>query len=151
MSSTGSSKTNKYRKQLKEYNERYYLLLEDYKKFYVLSKLDINGTDASSAFNRQQNMLNSTKNAMFKLKTAIEHENKKLQGLISRQGIMLKDDEIRNNSLILEDKSLKSLDAAAIQTLKDKNVIYNKRLVTVFNIVLGIVATSYIIYQAPSK
>ena len=151
MSTTGSSKTNKYRRQLKENNERYYLLLEDYQKFYVLSKLDIHGTDASSAFNRQQNMLNSTKNAMFKLKTAIEHDNKKLQGLISRQSIMLKDEEIRNNSLILEDKSLKSLDAAAIQTLKDKNVIYNKRLVTVFNIVLGIAATSYIIYRAPSK
>jgi hypothetical protein len=146
MPSTGSSKTNKYREQLKDYDDRYYLLLEDFHKFYILFNLDSYETDASSAYNRQQGMLDSNKNAMFTLKTNIERQNNKLQSLIVRQDKLLKLEEYRNNSLILEDNSLKNLDAAAIQMLKDKNVIYNKRLVTAFNIVVGIIATSYIIY-----
>jgi hypothetical protein len=34
--------------------------------------------------------------------------------------------------------------------LKDKNFIYNQRLITIFNVVVGIVATSVLVYKIPS-
>jgi len=49
----------------------------------------------------------------------------------------------------LKEEELQGLDAAAVQMLEDKNLAYNRRLVTIFNIVIGIIATGVLIYKVP--
>ena len=44
---------------------------------------------------------------------------------------------------------MRGLDNAALQMLDDKNVAYNKRLITIFNVVIGIIATGVLIYKVP--
>ena len=48
-----------------------------------------------------------------------------------------------------KEESLRGLDNAALQMLDDKNVAYNKRLITIFNVVIGIIATGVLIYKVP--
>ena len=49
----------------------------------------------------------------------------------------------------LKEQELEGLDAAAVQMLDDKNVAYNRRLITIFNVVIGIIATGVLIYKVP--
>ena len=48
-----------------------------------------------------------------------------------------------------KEQALQGLDDAAVQMLDDKNVAYHKRLITIFNVVVGIIATGVLIYKVP--
>jgi len=147
---SNSNNTVHFRKQLSEYNNRFKLILSDFKKFYIAYNLDTDSSDALNAFTREKTMITHNKKNIFLLKNKVEKSNSEINKQIHQLELLLNKEQRTNNSLTVKEKDLESLDNAAIQMLKDKNVVYNERLITIFNISIGIITTGIIIYKIPS-
>jgi len=149
LAETERKQVNSFHDKLDEIDKRFYLLLPDFKKYYIQHHLDKDSSDLESAFLREKNMLNDNKSKTFLLKnevhSALEKERKEIRDL---ENIL---DEERKNYRInyKKEQALQGLDDAAVQMLDDKNVAYHKRLITIFNVIVGIIATSVLIYKVP--
>ena len=142
-----SSKT--YREKLSEYDTRFYLILEDFKNFYVQSKLNSDSSDAENAFYREKTMITDNQKNLFLLNNDVEKENKKINLELKQLEKSLTKEKKNNKELSFQEESLESLSKAYIQMLKDKNVSYNQRLITIFNLIIGTLASGFIIYKIP--
>ena len=138
-----------FRNQLDEVDQRFYLLLEDYKKYYIAHGLDKESSDLESAFLREKNMLEDNKKSIFLLKNDVQSTlNKERESINQLENILRKERKMFKTNTNKEE-ALRGLDDAALQMLDDKNVAYNKRLITIFNVVIGIIATGVLIYKVP--
>ena len=138
-----------YTEKLKDYDSRFYLILTDYKNFYVQSKLNTDSSNAENAFYREKSMLSDNEKNLFLLRNDVEKGIKKInKELIQLEKTLVKEQK-NNKVLSSKEESLESLSAASIQMLKDKNVAYNQRLITIFNLTIGILASGFIIYKIP--
>ena len=138
-----------FRNQLDEVDQRFYLLLEDYKKYYIAHGLDKESSDLESAFLREKNMLEDNKKSIFLLKNNVQLTlNKERESINQLENILRKERKMFKTNTNKEE-ALRGLDDAALQMLDDKNVAYNKRLITIFNVVIGIIATGVLIYKVP--
>ena len=73
LAETSQNNNNKiFRKKLKEMDQRFYLLLEDYKRYYIAHGLDKESSDLESAFLREKTMLQDNNKDMFLLKNEIQ-------------------------------------------------------------------------------
>jgi len=125
------------------------LLLEDYKKYYIAHGLDKESSDLESAFLREKNMLEDNKKSIFLLKNNVQLTlNKERESINQLENILRKERKMFKTNTNKEE-ALRGLDDAALQMLDDKNVAYNKRLITIFNVVIGIIATGVLIYKVP--
>ena len=150
LAETSQNSNNKiFRKKLKEVDQRFYLLLEDYKKYYVAYGLDKDSSDLESAFLREKTMLQDNSKDMFLLKNKVQSSLEKERKTVDDLEKILRKErrQLKNNTI--KEEELQGLDAAAIQMLEDKNVAYNRRLITIFNVVIGIIATGVLIYKVP--
>ena len=124
-------------------------LLEDYKKYYIAHGLDKESSDLESAFLREKNMLEDNKKSIFLLKNNVQLTlNKERESINQLENILRKERKMFKTNTNKEE-ALRGLDDAALQMLDDKNVAYNKRLITIFNVVIGIIATGVLIYKVP--
>ena len=142
-----SSKT--YREKLSEYDTRFYLILEDFKNFYVQSKLNSDSSDAENAFYREKTMITDNQKNLFLLNNDVEKEIKNINLELKQLEKSLTKEKKNNKELSFQEESLESLSKAYIQMLKDKNVSYNQRLITIFNLIIGTLASGFIIYKIP--
>tara|TARA_B100000524_G_scaffold347695_1_gene250223 strand:- start:1251 stop:1703 length:453 start_codon:yes stop_codon:yes gene_type:complete len=142
-----SSKT--YREKLSEYDTRFYLILEDFKNFYVQSKLNSDSSDAENAFYREKTMITDNQKNLFLLNNDVEKEIKNINLELKQLEKSLTKEKKNNKELSFQEESLESLSKASIQMLKDKNVSYNQRLITIFNLIIGTLASGFIIYKIP--
>lgn len=150
LAETSQNSNNKiFRKKLKEVDQRFYLLLEDYKRYYIAYGLDKDSSDLESAFLREKTMLQDNSKDMFLLKNKVQSSLEKERKTVDDLEKILRKErrQLKNNTI--KEEELQGLDAAAIQMLEDKNVAYNRRLITIFNIVIGIIATGVLIYKVP--
>ena len=138
-----------FRNKLNEVDQRFYLLLEDYKRYFIAHGLDKESSDLESAFLREQNMLEDNKKSIFLLKNEVNTALDKERVTISELETILKNERKQLKINTRKEESLRGLDSAALQMLDDKNVAYNKRLITIFNVVIGIIATGVLIYKVP--
>lgn len=149
LAETEQSNKKIFKEQLDEVDKRFYLLLEDYKKFYIAHGLDKESSDLESAFLREKNMLEDNKQNTFLLKNEVHNALIKERDLITQLENILKEERKMLRINTKKEQSLRGLDEAAVQMLEDKNVAYNKRLITIFNVVVGIIATGVLIYKVP--
>lgn len=149
LSETEEKNIKSFEDKVDEVDKRYYLLLEDFKKFYIAHGLDKDSSDLESAYMREVNMLETNKQNIFLLKNEVENalntERKEIQELED----ILEQERINFKKNTKKEQALQGLDNAALQMLDDKNVSYNKKLITIFNVVVGIIATSVLIYKVP--
>ena len=138
-----------FRKKLKEVDQRFYLLLEDFKRYYIAHGLDKESSDLESAFLREKTMLQDNKKDIFLLKNQVQTELEKERNVVNNLEKILSKERRQLKINTLKEEELQGLDAAAVQMLDDKNLAYNRRLVTIFNIVIGIIATGVLIYKVP--
>ena len=149
LAETEKNNKNSFRNQLDEVDQRFYLLLEDYKKYYIAHGLDKESSDLESAFLREKNMLEDNKKSIFLLKNDVQSTlNKERESINQLENILRKERKMFKTNTNKEE-ALRGLDNAALQMLDDKNVAYNKRLITIFNVVIGIIATGVLIYKVP--
>jgi len=149
LAETEKNNKNSFRNQLDEVDQRFYLLLEDYKKYYIAHGLDKESSDLESAFLREKNMLEDNKKSIFLLKNDVQSTlNKERESINQLENILRKERKMFKTNTNKEE-ALRGLDDAALQMLDDKNVAYNKRLITIFNVVIGIIATGVLIYKVP--
>ena len=149
LAETEKNNKNSFRNQLDEVDQRFYLLLEDYKKYYIAHGLDKESSDLESAFLREKNMLEDNKKSIFLLKNNVQLTlNKERESINQLENILRKERKMFKTNTNKEE-ALRGLDDAALQMLDDKNVAYNKRLITIFNVVIGIIATGVLIYKVP--
>lgn len=150
LAETSQNSNNKiFRKKLKEVDQRFYLLLEDYKKYYVAYGLDKDSSDLESAFLREKTMLQDNTKDMFLLKNQVQSSLEKERKTVDDLEKVLRKERHQLKINTIKEGELQGLDAAAIQMLEDKNVAYNRRLITIFNVVIGIIATGVLIYKVP--
>ena len=135
--------------KLNEVDQRFHLLLEDYKRYYIAHNLDKESSDLESAFLREKNMLEDNKKNIFLLKNDVQSSLDKERTTIKELEKILKQERKQLKINTKKEESLQGLDSAALQMLDDKNVAYNKRLITIFNVVIGIIATGVLIYKVP--
>ena len=94
-------------------------------------------------------MLEDNKKNIFLLKNTVQNALNKERVTISELEKILKQERKQLKINTKKEESLRGLDNAALQMLDDKNVAYNKRLITIFNVVIGIIATGVLIYKVP--
>jgi hypothetical protein len=148
--SNNNNKAKKYLQQLSEENERFYLILEDFKRFFIASKLNSDSHEAQNAFHREKSMIQNNHRELFLLNNDVEKSTNTVRQEIEILEKYLRKERKSNKLLSRKEQSLENLDNAAVQMLKDKNFIYNQRLITIFNVVVGIIATGIIVYKIPS-
>jgi len=146
---TENKKNKVFLDKLNEVDQRFYLLLEDYKRYYIAHNLDKDSSDLESAFLREVNMLEDNKKNVFLLKNDVQSSLDKERKTIKELEKILKQERKQLKINTKKEESLQGLDSAALQMLDDKNVAYNKRLITIFNVVIGIIATGVLIYKVP--
>ena len=93
-------------------------------------------------------MLEDNKKNIFLLKNTVQNALNKERVTISELEKILKQERKQLKINTKKEESLRGLDNAALQMLDDKNA-YNKRLITIFNVVIGIIATGVLIYKVP--
>ena len=149
LSETEEKKEESFEDKVNEIDQRFYLLLEDYKKYYIQHNLYKESSDLESAFMREETMLENNKQNTFLLKNEVNNAlNKERTEIRELEELLEKErNDLKTNTQ--KERALQGLDNAALQMLDDKNVIYNKRLITIFNVVVGIIATSVLIYKVP--
>ena len=135
--------------KLDEIDKRFYLLLPDFKKYYIQHHLDKDSSDLESAFLREKNMLNDNKSQTFLLKNEVQSSLEKERKEIKELEDILDSERKKYKTNYEKEQALQGLDDAAVQMLDDKNVAYHKRLTTIFNVVVGIIATGVLIYKVP--
>lgn len=145
-----NNKAKKYLQQLSEENERFYLILEDFKRFFISSKMNSDSHEAVNAFQREKSMIQDNHKQLFMLNNDVQKSTSEIKQQIEILEKSLRKERKSNKALTKKEQSLENLDNAAVQMLKDKNFIYNQRLITIFNVVVGIVATSVLVYKIPS-
>ena len=94
-------------------------------------------------------MLEDNKKSIFLLKNEVNTALNKERDLIKQLEKVLNNERNLFKSNSEKEEALRGLDNAAVQMLDDKNVAYNKRLITIFNVVVGIIATGVLIYKVP--
>ena len=146
---TASNNKDKFRGKIEEIDTQFYLLLEDYKRFYIASGLDKDSNDLETAFLREKMMLENNKQNVFLLKNQIQSAYNKESDQINKLEDILKNERHRLKINSKKEAELQGLDEAALQMLDDKNVSYNKRIITISNIIIGIIATGFLIYKVP--
>lgn len=149
LAETENNNKKSFRNKLNEVDQRFYLILEDYKKYFIAHGLDKESSDLESAFMREQNMLEDNKKSIFLLKNEVNTALNKERDLIKQLEKVLNNERDLFKSNSEKEEALRGLDNAAVQMLDDKNVAYNKRLITIFNVVVGIIATGVLIYKVP--
>ena len=149
LAETNQDNNKDFRKKLSEVDQRFYLLLEDYKRYYIAHGLDKESSDLESAFLREKTMLEDNKKDIFLLKNKVQTQLEKERKIVNDLEQILGEERRRLKINTLKEEELEGLDAAAVQMLDDKNVAYNRRLITIFNVVIGIIATSVLIYKVP--
>ena len=149
LAETENNNKKSFRNKLNEVDQRFYLILEDYKKYFIAHGLDKESSDLESAFMREQNMLEDNKKSIFLLKNEVNTALNKERDLIKQLEKVLNNERDLFKSNTEKEEALRGLDNAAVQMLDDKNVAYNKRLITIFNVVVGIIATGVLIYKVP--
>ena len=149
LAETENNNKKSFRNKLNEVDQRFYLILEDYKKYFIAHGLDKESSDLESAFMREQNMLEDNKKSIFLLKNEVNTALNKERDLIKQLEKVLNNERNLFKSNSEKEEALRGLDNAAVQMLDDKNVAYNKRLITIFNVVIGIIATGVLIYKVP--
>ena len=149
LAETENNNKKSFRNKLNEVDQRFYLILEDYKKYFIAHGLDKESSDLESAFMREQNMLEDNKKSIFLLKNEVNTALNKERDLIKQLEKVLNNERNLFKSNSEKEEALRGLDNAAVQMLDDKNVAYNKRLITIFNVVVGIIATGVLIYKVP--
>ena len=149
LAETEESKNKVFRKDLNDVDQRFHLLLADYKRFYIAHGLDKDSSDLESAFLREKNMLEDNKKNIFLLRNTVQSALDTERNTISQLETILKEERKQLKINTKKEESLRGLDSAALQMLDDKNVAYNKRLITIFNVVIGIIATGVLIYKVP--
>ena len=150
LAETSQNNNNKiFRKKLKEMDQRFYLLLEDYKRYYIAHCLDKESSDLESAFLREKTMLQDNNKDMFLLKNQVQSSLEKERKIVDDLEKILRKERHQLKINTIKEEELQGRDAASIQMLEDKNVAYNRRLITIFNIVIGIIATGVLIYKVP--
>lgn len=150
LAETSQNNNNKiFRKKLKEMDQRFYLLLEDYKRYYIAHGLDKESSDLESAFLREKTMLQDNNKDMFLLKNQVQSSLEKERKIVDDLEKILRKERHQLKINTIKEEELQGRDAASIQMLEDKNVAYNRRLITIFNIVIGIIATGVLIYKVP--
>ena len=149
LAETAQGNNKIFRKKLKEVDQRFYLLLEDYKRYYIAHNLDKESSDLESAFLREKSMLQDNTKDMFLLKNSVQSSLEKERKIINDLEKVLRKERQQLKKNTFKEEKLQDLDAAAVQMLDDKNVAYNRRLVTIFNVVIGIIATGVLIYKVP--
>ena len=147
---SNNNKAKKYLQQLSEENERFYLILEDFKRFFISSKMNSDSHEAVNAFQREKSMIQDNHKQLFLLNNDVQKSTSEIKQQIEILEKSLRKERKSNKALTKKEQSLENLDNAAVQMLKDKNFIYNQRLITIFNVVVGIVATSVLVYKIPS-
>ncbi len=148
--SNNDNKAKIYAQQLSEENERFYLILEDFKRFFISSKMNPDSHEAQNAFQREKSMIQDNHKQLFLLNNDVQKSTSEIKEQINILEKSLRKERKSNKSLTKKEQSLENLDNAAVQMLKDTNFIYNQRLITIFNVVVGIVATSVLVYKIPS-
>lgn len=149
LAETNQDNIKDFRKKLSEVDQRFYLLLEDYKRYYIAHGLDKESSDLESAFLREKTMLEDNKKDIFILKNQVQTQLEKERKQVNDLEKILGQERRRLKINTLKEQELEGLDAAAVQMLDDKNVAYNRRLITIFNVVIGIIATGVLIYKVP--
>lgn len=149
LAETENNNKKSFRNKLNDVDQRFYLILEDYKKYFIAHGLDKESSDLESAFMREQNMLEDNKKSIFLLKNEVNTALNKERDLIKQLEKVLNNERDLFKSNSEKEEALRGLDNAAVQMLDDKNVAYNKRLITIFNVVVGIIATGVLIYKVP--
>lgn len=149
LAETAQGNNKVFRKKLKEVDQRFYLLLEDYKRYYIAHNLDKESSDLESAFLREKSMLQDNTKDMFLLKNSVQSSLDKERKIVNDLEKVLRKERQQLKKNTFKEEKLQDLDAAAVQMLDDKNVAYNRRLVTIFNVVIGIIATGVLIYKVP--
>lgn len=149
LAETNQDNNKDFRKKLSEVDQRFYLLLEDYKRYYIAHGLDKESSDLESAFLREKTMLEDNKKDIFLLKNKVQTQLEKERKIVNDLEQILGEERRRLKINTLKEEELEGLDAAAVQMLDDKNVAYNRRLITIFNVVIGIIATGVLIYKVP--
>tara|TARA_B100000925_G_scaffold243861_1_gene193563 strand:- start:344 stop:856 length:513 start_codon:yes stop_codon:yes gene_type:complete len=149
LAETAQGNNKVFRKKLKEVDQRFYLLLEDYKRYYIAHNLDKESSDLESAFLREKSMLQDNTKDMFLLKNSVQSSLEKERKIVNDLEKVLRKERQQLKKNTFKEEKLQDLDAAAVQMLDDKNVAYNRRLVTIFNVVIGIIATGVLIYKVP--
>ena len=94
-------------------------------------------------------MLENNKQNVFLLKNQIQSAYNKESDQINKLEDILKNERHRLKINSKKEAELQGLDEAALQMLDDKNVSYNKRIITISNIIIGIIATGFLIYKVP--
>ena len=72
LAETERSDNKIFRRDLNDVDQRFHLLLADYKKFYIAHNLDKDSSDLESAFLREQNMLEDNRKDIFLLKNRVQ-------------------------------------------------------------------------------
>ena len=146
---TSNNVEKEFIKKRDEVDQQYYLLLEDYKKYYIEYGLDKDSLDLQAAFLREQSMLGDNKKKIFVLNNSIQKAYSKITTEINELETVLKKERSALEKNTIKEKKLRDLDAAALQMLDDSNVEYDKRYITIMNIVIGILTTGFLIYKVP--
>lgn len=145
------NKTKQYSGELNELNERFFLILEDFKRNYIASKINSDSHEAQNAFNREKSMIQDNNKKLFLLNNNVEKSTNKIVQQINVIEKSLKREIKKNKLLTRKEQSLENLDGAAVQMLQDSNFLYNQSLITIFNMVVGMIVTGIIIYKIPNR
>ena len=145
------NKTKQYSGELNELNERFFLILEDFKRNYIASKINSDSHEAQNAFNREKSMIQDNNKKLFLLNNNVEKSTNKIVQQINVIEKSLKREIKKNKLLTRKEQSLENLDGAAVQMLQDSNFLYNQSLITIVNMVVGMIVTGIIIYKIPNR
>ena len=133
-----------------ELDKNFFLILEDFQRLYIASKIHNESGDAKVAFMREKSLIEKNKRNIFLLRNQVEIANSDITKEIKQLELTFNKEKNRNKELSKEAGSLKNLDRASVQMLKDKNIAYNSKIISIFNLLIGSIISGVIIYKFPS-
>lgn len=138
---------NSYEEKLKDYNKRFYIILEEIKRSYPLAMLYTNSDNYQSNYNRANDNLKTLNKDFFMLYNNLETELKKQSNIINTTDREINLIKKKNTELRKIYNKLKNSNSGAKELAAQTIDQYNIKLIKLIDLIIGIVILSIIMYK----
>lgn len=135
------------KKKAEVLNQRFYLLLENFKNSYVLHKENVNYNVNKNKFEGNKNDLQNFLKTILLLDNNIDLDTNKLNSFVKETNKTIKKEKVKNKKLTDIYKNIMNGDSTNEQMYDDTKVIYSQRYIHFIVLIIGIVIISFFLYN----
>jgi len=139
--------TNNFGEKAEILNQRFYLLLENFKNAYILHKENVNYNVNKNKFEEEKDKLQNYLKTILLLDNKIDLKTNEVNSFIKNTNKILKKEKLKNEKLKNIFKNISNGDETSEQMYDDTKVLYVQRYIHFIIIIIGILILSFFLYK----